>query len=608
MAQISAIELTDGTKRGIRAGAIPYGQVDSTSTATVFTATVAGVTELTDGTCVLLKNGVVTSASGFTLNVNGLGAKNVYSNMAAATAETTIFNVNYTMLFVYDETRDADGGWICYRGYNSDTTTARGYQDYYFRAYAGSALYRYKLVMQGADNRMYPITTTNQTSTTQVVKAVQTVALRPHKIWLYNSTTTISAGAVIGAQTLLPAMYLAGSGYTFNTNVPTYRMIYLCGSYNKDTDLFTLDNSTSTSYFVYVPTNSASVNLASYFTQGKYYILVGGSYSTANYFSLFATNPMYYFDGTNLIPASTQVAKESGGGVQSNWNETDTSSLAYIQNKPTIPVPYEQDAYTGYYNMNSDLNYALVENTVAHRFDLTMNGNTVHLAAMDIYVFMLYASALKCFFFLQDGATFHIYEIYKAVATAFNGESIPTAFDFYLSCVEGNTISYIYLTTDGSGGMDGTLTTYTIPTATSDLTNDSGFITSSALSGYLPTTGGQLTGDLTLYTASGDSKALIFQRGTLSDNYNDWRIQDRGGFLYFDQRGNNSTSWTNMAMINTSGTLTATTFSGNLSWSNVTNKPTIPDGLSISGNTISLMSGSTTVDSITLPVYNGGVT
>lgn len=29
---------------------------------------------------------------------------------------------------------------------------------------------------------------------------------------------------------------------------------------------------------------------------------------------------------------------DGGGGVQSNWNETNTSSLAYIQNKPTIPT------------------------------------------------------------------------------------------------------------------------------------------------------------------------------------------------------------------------------------------------------------------------------
>jgi hypothetical protein len=33
------------------------------------------------------------------------------------------------------------------------------------------------------------------------------------------------------------------------------------------------------------------------------------------------------------------AAEEGGGGqqVQANWNETDTTSPAYIQNKPTIP-------------------------------------------------------------------------------------------------------------------------------------------------------------------------------------------------------------------------------------------------------------------------------
>ena len=107
--------------------AILYGIVDNTSTSTAFTATVTGLDSYYDGVTVLLKNGKVTSASGFTININGLGAKPVYNNMAAASAETTIFNVNYTMLFVYDSTRVAGGCWICYRGYNSDTNTI-GYQ------------------------------------------------------------------------------------------------------------------------------------------------------------------------------------------------------------------------------------------------------------------------------------------------------------------------------------------------------------------------------------------------------------------------------------------------------------------------------------------------
>ena len=57
---------------------IPYAQVDATSTSTVFTATVPGITELRDGVVCYLMNGVVTSATNFTININGLGAKPVY--------------------------------------------------------------------------------------------------------------------------------------------------------------------------------------------------------------------------------------------------------------------------------------------------------------------------------------------------------------------------------------------------------------------------------------------------------------------------------------------------------------------------------------------------
>jgi len=111
----------------IRTTGIPFGRCDSTSTATVFTATVPGIYKLEDGVCAMIENGVVTSASGFTLNVNGLGAKPCYTNLAAATRDTTLFNVAYTMLFVYDEERVEGGCWVCYRGYDANTNTI-GYQ------------------------------------------------------------------------------------------------------------------------------------------------------------------------------------------------------------------------------------------------------------------------------------------------------------------------------------------------------------------------------------------------------------------------------------------------------------------------------------------------
>lgn len=108
---------------GGKAGGIPYGSVDSTSTSTNFTATVDGLTELYDGACVMLHNGVVTSAKGFTVNVNGLGAKKCYSNMTNATQETTIFNANYTLMFIYSTALDSgNGGWWVYRGYDANTT------------------------------------------------------------------------------------------------------------------------------------------------------------------------------------------------------------------------------------------------------------------------------------------------------------------------------------------------------------------------------------------------------------------------------------------------------------------------------------------------------
>lgn len=105
-----------------KAVSIPMGQLDSTSTATVMTAQVDGITKLRNGVCVWLKNGVVTSASGVTLDINGLGAKPLYSSLAAASRSTTIFNINYTLLLVYNSTRVEGGCWDVVYGIDSNTT------------------------------------------------------------------------------------------------------------------------------------------------------------------------------------------------------------------------------------------------------------------------------------------------------------------------------------------------------------------------------------------------------------------------------------------------------------------------------------------------------
>lgn len=118
---------TGGTAN--KAASIPFGEVDNTSTATAYTATVDGITELRDGICCYLKNNVVTSAAAstapkcWTLNVNNLGAKPVYVTTAAATYATTHFTVNYKFLFTYDSSLNSNnGGWYISILYNTNTT------------------------------------------------------------------------------------------------------------------------------------------------------------------------------------------------------------------------------------------------------------------------------------------------------------------------------------------------------------------------------------------------------------------------------------------------------------------------------------------------------
>lgn len=123
MAEYIFDKFTDGTDTyKIDYSRIPYGIINSGSTSTVFNATVEGITELSNGVCAVIKNSVVTSASGCTLNVNNLGAKPIYSSMADATRITTTFNKNYTALFIYNTIRVSTGCWDMYYGYYTNST------------------------------------------------------------------------------------------------------------------------------------------------------------------------------------------------------------------------------------------------------------------------------------------------------------------------------------------------------------------------------------------------------------------------------------------------------------------------------------------------------
>lgn len=286
-----------------RTTSIPYGQCDSTSTSTVYTATIPGITELRDGVCMWLKNGVVTSASGFTININNLGAKPVYNNMAAASRDTTLWNVAYTMLFVYDSTRVSGGCWVLYRGYDVNTI---GYQ---IRTTSqslpmSSIVYRYRLLFTSADNNHY-VPANNSTSTNATSsRTVCQDKINPFgSIFYYNATASTAANTRPSA-TALWQQYTIALGYSFNTTgaaltLTSWKPVYIKAAPQSDGSAI-IDSTTP--YVQDLPTTE----------DGKIYIFLGVAYSATN-IELQLDHPVYYYkDG-----AIRQWTNAEAGGIAS---------------------------------------------------------------------------------------------------------------------------------------------------------------------------------------------------------------------------------------------------------------------------------------------------
>lgn len=361
-----------------RTTSIPYGECDSTSTSTVFTATVPGITELRDGVCMWLKNGVVTSASGFTININGLGAKPVYSNMAAATRDTTLWNVAYTMLFVYDSDRVEGGCWVLYRGYDANTNTI-GYQ---VRTNSqtlpmSSITYRYRLLFTSADGEHY-VPANNSTSTNATAsRTVCQDKIDPFGSIFYYGTTASVAADSRPAAAYLWQQYAISLGYSFNRTgaaltLTSYKPVYVKAAPQSDGSAI-IDSTTP--YVQDLPTTE----------DGYIYIFLGVAYSATN-IELEITHPVYYYkDGMVRLytnPAAQRITVDSAlsstsenpvqnkvinSALGSKANSADLSTVATsgsyndLTNKPTIPAAQVNSDW----NSNSGVSQILNKPTLA---------------------------------------------------------------------------------------------------------------------------------------------------------------------------------------------------------------------------------------------------
>ena len=328
MADLTQVELPNGntydlisktTKGVVRA------TMDSTSTSTAFTATADGVTALYDGLTILLKNTVVASASGCTLNLNGLGAKSILASLNSGTI-TTQWALNSTYMFMYNATEDK---WEIYQGYNTDDVyTNRPY--YYRLTTTVNGIKQYSLFLRTA-NGLYSSITTNSGTGNKTFST--TTYFDFTKVLYFNGSSNIAAGSMVANNTVafsassVNTRYSASKVTTTDTSsLEANKPVYMV--FNKPTVTEIIANGTP-----YVAT-LASVSTAGPYTQDPFsveyaanyiYVYLGMMRDTYR-MELVLQNTAYMIQGSTLVPYYPDYIPESGTAASA----TDATYTLYL--------------------------------------------------------------------------------------------------------------------------------------------------------------------------------------------------------------------------------------------------------------------------------------
>lgn len=271
-----------------KAVAIPYGEVIEGSTDTNILAQVDNFpTELVDGVCAYIRNNRRASASGWTLNINGTGAKPVYASNADATRVTTLFSAAVTYLFIYNSTRVNGGCWDMYYGYNAnDNTIGYNLRTNTMSLPVTSACYRYRLLFTSADGTHFvPANASTSTNATSKRTTTQTKIDPFGSIRYYGSTSAVSSDARPGA-TILWEQYLVTLGYSFNRTgaaltLTAWKPVYIKCTPQADGSAII---EAETPYVQDLPTSA----------DGKIYIYLGVATSATQVEVVFH-HPVYYY-------------------------------------------------------------------------------------------------------------------------------------------------------------------------------------------------------------------------------------------------------------------------------------------------------------------------
>ena len=238
------------------------------------------------------------SASAMTLNINSIGAHAIRMNNIATTTAFSTLAAGAVILLYWDGTYFQMLG--SQDTVDADTTDRMLWSN---AVTAGITLYSYKMMMQGANGKFYPLTLETGTGTTKTVSTVEFNIESP--VLYYNSTTTVATNASTSTTVVYSAYPITNLTYTFNQATWTAQLpIYLKGTITA-AGRFKLDNTSYTSWATQtLPTTE----------DGFVYMLLGHAYSTTA-MRLFESHPLVEYKGSKL---RTYIADGIASGLNAD--------------------------------------------------------------------------------------------------------------------------------------------------------------------------------------------------------------------------------------------------------------------------------------------------
>ena len=255
------------------------------------------ITELNVWQVVIVKPTITSTVADSTLKVNNFTAYPMLYNGAAITTSTDsiVWAANVPSMFILDDVSWTKYWRFLWHWLDSNTTYSinYSYDAWKMQSWSGSyAISRYSICMQKANWTWEKITATNANYSTWTTKSVNTNWFIPTQIRYYSTTTNLANGAYAAVNTLYDKCAKLTASYSFNCwTAPWWAVwnnIYLVWTFHTDW-LFYLDSTKR--WDNALPTSN----------NWKYYIWIGNALTTTDStMTLSVQHPIFFHDWTSI--------------------------------------------------------------------------------------------------------------------------------------------------------------------------------------------------------------------------------------------------------------------------------------------------------------------